>query len=149
MSDKCTKMINPHPGVGDINRHPDPRRCTYPEWEDGFCKLHHPQTIKDKEESHALYLERRKLKSKEKAMRNNNGDMPASPILNDLEGFTAFLDGTKGGRNYGLTKREHFALHIYAGLISACDAEGQWTGDNCATKAVAEADNLLTALDNK
>jgi len=42
-------------------------------------------------------------------MSNNNGDMPASPILNDWEGFTAFIDGTKGGRNYGLTKREHFA----------------------------------------
>jgi hypothetical protein len=77
-------------------------------------------------------------------MSNDNGDKPAMPTKHDSEHF-------EHSHHYstGLTKREHFALHIYAGMISACDAEGQWTGVDSADEAVREADLLLAALENK
>jgi hypothetical protein len=48
-----------------------------------------------------------------------NADMPAMPILGDTDGFISFLDGTKGGRNYGITKREHFAAMAMQGMIAS------------------------------
>ena len=47
----------------------------------------------------------------------NNGDMPAAPILGAATQFDLFLDGVKGGRNYGLTKRETFAMAAMQGLM--------------------------------
>ena len=37
------------------------------------------------------------------------GDLPASPVIGEGGRFVSFLDGIKGGRDYGLTKREMFA----------------------------------------
>jgi len=82
-------------------------------------------------------------------MSNNNGDMPASPILNDVEGFTAFVDGTKGGRNYGLTKREHFAAMAMQAIIIGNNADICTIGAKGASlDAINCADALLKALDN-
>lgn len=48
----------------------------------------------------------------------NNGDLPAAPILGDTEAFVLFLDKIKGGNNYGLTKRETFAMAAMQGILS-------------------------------
>lgn len=48
----------------------------------------------------------------------NNGDLPAAPIIGDTDAFVLFLDGIKGGRNYGLTKREDFAKAAMQGILA-------------------------------
>ncbi len=79
----------------------------------------------------------------------NNADMPAMPILNDTDGFIQFLDGVKGGRNYGLTKREHFAAMAMQGLLANhCFAsDPQHRIKDVVYEAVSVADELLEELD--
>lgn len=45
----CSKMINPQPNIGDVDRNPPPRQCKGVIYKDGFCKRHHPDTIAEKE----------------------------------------------------------------------------------------------------
>lgn len=47
----------------------------------------------------------------------------------------------------GLTKREYAAIKLYAGMLSAVNSEGEWTGLNCASEAVSQADFLLAELE--
>ena len=49
----------------------------------------------------------------------------------------------------GLTKREIFAMHFHAALLTATDADGGWSGQGvgAAKSAVAEADALLKELE--
>ena len=76
----------------------------------------------------------------------NNGNLPAAPILGDTDAYVLFLEGIKGGNNYGLTKREHFAGMMLQGMYADL-------GDNCtsygilAESAVKAADALLKELD--
>lgn len=79
----------------------------------------------------------------------NNGDMPAVPVSVTMGPSGDFLTSDDYGVGMGLTKREHFAVELYAGMISACDTSGEWTGTNCADEAVKQADALLKALENK
>jgi len=79
-----------------------------------------------------------------------NADMPASPIIGDWENFKEFIDQIKGGCNYGLTKRETFAMTFHAALLTATNEDGDWKGVNvdAATIALDEADKLLAALED-
>ena len=70
-----------------------------------------------------------------------NADMPASPIHSDFFPL--------GETRHGFTKREEIAMHLYAGMLSACDESGDFTGLNCAEEAVTQADALLKALENE
>ena len=86
----------------------------------------------------------------------NNGDLPIAPVLDDWENFVLFMDGIKGGRNYGLTKREHFAVSVIAPSEVLCKAliaqypKGYTTDQYIETVVmykVREADALLKELD--
>jgi len=79
----------------------------------------------------------------------NNSDMPAMPVLNDTEAFTLFLEGIKGGRNYGLTKREHFAAMAMQGWLSSFDAGEEVVPSSLAEFSVEIADALLAALEKQ
>ncbi len=74
-----------------------------------------------------------------------NKDMPASPILGDTEAFISFLEGIKGGNNYGLTKREYAAIHNCAALLSQNDTS--MTGTEIIEIAILFADQLFHALE--
>ena len=88
----------------------------------------------------------------------NNGDLPIGYIPFVEGEFTAFMDGIKGGRNYGLTKREYFAAMAMQGMnlrdagnFSKHDREMGIDQDNAnwaAEMAVKYADALLAALDD-
>ncbi len=77
----------------------------------------------------------------------NNADMPASPILGDVEGFTDFIQGIKGGRNYGLTKREYFAAKAMQGLFVNMGRNRYNNIEDVAKASVEAADELLKALE--
>jgi len=47
----------------------------------------------------------------------------------------------------GLTKREHFALHIYANMAGFNASESHEAMERLRRKAITEADALLEALD--
>lgn len=86
----------------------------------------------------------------------NNGDMPAAPIIGDGSKFSDFLDGIKGGRNYGLTKREYFAAMAMQGYLSGPVNhylnQGNMRSDGekiVAEWAVSYADALLKELENE
>lgn len=69
-----------------------------------------------------------------------NADMPAMPFIEpNIECSVAT----------GLTKREMFAMHFHAALLSAVDDKGQWQGAGAWAEdiAVREADALLKALE--
>ena len=73
-----------------------------------------------------------------------NSDMPAMP------GPSSADDGEPNYRTIpfeGLTKREYTAIKLYAGMLTAVNSEGEWTGLNCASEAVSQADLLLAELD--
>lgn len=79
----------------------------------------------------------------------NNGDMPASLVVND-EGVPMEKDCF--GEFYsedciGLTKREHFAGLAMQGMISAEMVRGN--SHDTALQAVAFADQLLKALEER
>lgn len=83
----------------------------------------------------------------------NNSDSPAMPYKADInERVKAQALGA--GIPYvraqyaGLSKREHFAIEIYAGMMSCCDESGEFTGLNCPKLAVYQADALLKALES-
>ena len=65
----------------------------------------------------------------------SNASSPAHPCADEYK------------KHNGLTKREYAAIHIYAGLISATDNEGELTATNCADIAINEADKLLKYLE--
>ena len=48
-----------------------------------------------------------------------------------------------------MTRRETIAMHLYAGMLSCCNSDGEFTGLNCADEAVKEADFLIAELDKK
>ncbi len=75
----------------------------------------------------------------------NNGDMPANPIIGDTEGFIDFLQKIKGGRNYGLTKREQFAMAAMQGLIGLTSV----SSEVLAKASIDAADALLKELSNE
>jgi len=81
----------------------------------------------------------------------NNSDMPAMPMVNKYGHPSNAGDNTllRKGQCIGLTRREHFAVTLYAGMISATDQDGEWTGINCADEAVNQADALLAALEQQ
>lgn len=72
-----------------------------------------------------------------------NADMPAMPL--ECDGFGQYAPEVHAG----LTKREMFAMHFHAALLSAVDAKGQWQGSDSGAEdiAVREADALLKALE--
>ena len=79
----------------------------------------------------------------------SNGNMPANPILGDTEAFILFLDGIKGGNNYGLTKREDIAKHMMLGMvrgIGCCFSDQDGYAEH-ARQALFATDALLRALD--
>lgn len=83
-----------------------------------------------------------------------NADMPAMPI-HEIDNVCSG-DGNEGPFlstriSTGLTKREMFAMHFHAALLTACDSDGQWCGynANACDIAVGEADKLLAALEQQ
>ena len=54
----CKYLVTPTAKVGAFNRNPEPRECTYKNWKDGLCKLHHPENIKRKEDEARSWDER-------------------------------------------------------------------------------------------
>ena len=81
----------------------------------------------------------------------NNGNTPASPVEIKPRDRALAQTGAMGMECYskvysGMTKRETIAMHLYAGMLSATDQAGTWTGLDCASDAVEEADKLLDAL---
>lgn len=78
----------------------------------------------------------------------NNADMPAMPSPESIDTKMSreeFDNKTAGGRflpNYGLTKREYFAVMAMQG-ISICGD----TASNIAKQSVELADELLVELD--
>ena len=77
-----------------------------------------------------------------------NADMPASPIIGDWENFKEFIDQIKGGCNYGLTKREMFAMHAMQGLCANSIPGSHSTPNNLTREAIEYADTLLAALED-
>ena len=77
-----------------------------------------------------------------------NADMPASPIIGDWENFKEFIDQIKGGCNYGLTKRETFAMHAMQGLCANSIPGSHSTPKNLTREAIECADTLLAALED-
>ena len=78
----------------------------------------------------------------------NNGNLPAAPILGDTDAYVLFLEGIKGGNNYGLTKREHFAAMAMAAMLSS-PKDWMIMDSDVSMSAVDAADALLTALEAK
>lgn len=78
----------------------------------------------------------------------NNGDLPAAPILGDTEAFVLFLDKIKGGNNYGLTKRETFAMAAMQGMM-ANSQSNKMELEAVAGVALMHADALLKALEGQ
>jgi len=76
-----------------------------------------------------------------------NSDMPAMPILNDWDGFSSFLEGVKGGRNYGLTKREELAGRAMQGILGNQLSIDNYSVGNIAELSVLQADALLKELE--
>ena len=81
----------------------------------------------------------------------SNGNTPASPIVVKPSAMTLAQRRSAGvncdiDTYTGMTKRETIAMHLYAGMLSATDQAGTWTGIDCAAEAVQEADKLLEAL---
>ena len=82
----------------------------------------------------------------------NNAHTPATPTKGFLNSCSEVLDYQVADGSIfqciGLTKRETFAMHFHAALLTAT-FEGQWTGADvgAATVALKEADKLLEALD--
>lgn len=70
-------------------------------------------------------------------MNLTNANKPANPIG---VGNKYTVEDT------GLTKVETIAMHLYTGMLSACDSEGELTAMH-ADLAVTEAYNLLQALE--
>lgn len=56
----CKQLIQPHPGVGDINRTPTVRRCKKKIWRDGFCKIHHPEEVAARVKAEKEFEKRKK-----------------------------------------------------------------------------------------
>lgn len=69
-----------------------------------------------------------------------NRDLPASPIGEQIDAH--HLNAPCNG----LTKLEMISMHLYSGMLSACDQSGEWTGIDCAADAVSQACQLLQAL---
>lgn len=63
---KCILMVKTHPKKGAIDRHLPNHRCGHPEWKDGFCKQHHPDTIKEAEDGLTASYVRRKAREEAK-----------------------------------------------------------------------------------
>jgi len=84
-------------------------------------------------------------------MRNDikNADMPAMPILGDSDNFLLYMQEINGGRNYGLTKREHFAGLDLQGICSNPNYDPDLAVNfvNAATDALRQADELLKVLE--
>lgn len=79
----------------------------------------------------------------------NNGNKPASPYLDvDYDGEGNIEEYSK---NFGLTKREHFAAMAMQGILSNSrtidndDDHSEWV----AKRSVGQADALLKALEAK
>jgi len=83
----------------------------------------------------------------------NNSDMPAMPSVKKTDPDVIAQAEASGVRiprersYHGLTKREHFAIQIYAGMMSCCNEEGEFSALNCEVEAVLQADQLLAALE--
>jgi len=85
----------------------------------------------------------------------NNGKQPINPIFNS-DGFASEfspLDNLKTAA-IGLTKREHFALHLMTALISNADRHSQegdcqtWNYEHLSQISIQAADTLLKELSN-
>ena len=68
----------------------------------------------------------------------SNGDMPAIPVMDEVEGH---------GQHYGLTKREHFAGLAMQALSNVPEASSNEV--RLAQWSVDLADALLEALEEK
>jgi hypothetical protein len=81
----------------------------------------------------------------------SNADMPAMPIIGDWDNFVEFIHKVKGGANYGLTKRETFAMHAMQGILANEKYEPPRRNSlsGMADDAVSAADLLLAALEGK
>lgn len=84
------------------------------------------------------------MDNRDKAAFSNNVFSRDLQVLKDYGSESG--PGEMAAYNSGLTKREYFALHIYAGILSAHNQEGEITTWDCAECAVNEADQLLKAL---
>ena len=74
----------------------------------------------------------------------NNSDMPAMPVMDEVQ---------EHGQHYGLTKREHFAGLVMQGLVSGVNSSVKygeshgWKDEDFAKEAVELADALLAELE--
>jgi hypothetical protein len=53
MSDKCKATVYPQQAWGSFHGHP----CKKPVWKDGFCKVHHPETVAERNKKFRLRYE--------------------------------------------------------------------------------------------
>ena len=65
------------------------------------------------------------------------------------ESQNLLLPSIKTDLAINMTRRETIAMHLYAGMLSCCASDGEFTGMNCAYEAVQEADLLIEQLDKK
>ena len=93
----------------------------------------------------------------------NNGNQPIVPTMytkvgDGADDYLPLKDGQKTAWEVkfgGLTKREHFALHLMQGLLSGADRhteEGdcqEWNYERLAKIAIKAANHLLEELDTK
>lgn len=50
MKKRCTEKVYPQERFGSFH----PHQCYNKEWKDGFCKIHHPESIKKRKEKSAI-----------------------------------------------------------------------------------------------
>lgn len=74
-----------------------------------------------------------------------NGDMPAMPTPVSVSKGNTLVDC----RSFGLTKREMIAMHLHAALLTSCDEDGNWTGNNAGAADMAwnEAGELVALFE--
>lgn len=80
----------------------------------------------------------------------DNGNLPAAPVpwggKDEVEPpFTEFMQQVRGGSNYGLTKREAFAMAALQGILSSPATDDAAI---LAKGALTAADALLAALED-
>lgn len=80
-----------------------------------------------------------------------NSDKPIHPLQD--QGFPSNDSVIDSGTTIGLTKREHFALHLMQGLLSGADRHSQegdcqtWNYEHLSKISISAADCLLHELE--